>query len=85
MTRTMPLDEVIWRLGNALRTGRLTDWQRGFAASIAKNMKRASWEPSDRQEWAMRKIVDELAVPDGDLIDRVETMEMTMETSDPAH
>jgi hypothetical protein len=85
MTRTMPIDEVCFRITDALRSGRLEGWSRGFAASVTKNLKRPNWNPSPKQERAMRRLVDELRAPDGDLIDRVETMEMRVEMSDPAH
>jgi hypothetical protein len=76
MTRTMPIDEVCFRITNALRAGKLEGWERGFAASVAKNLKRSNWCPSVKQEWAMRRLVDELHDPEIELMDRAETMEM---------
>lgn len=60
-------DELVIRTLNALRTGRLAGWERGFAASIAKmvNRRRA---PSERQVAVMRRLVKGLrgGVPEFD-------------------
>ena len=53
MTRAMPIDEVCFRITDALRAGRLDGWARGFAASVAKNLKRPNWCPSQKQEAVM--------------------------------
>jgi hypothetical protein len=66
MTRVMPIDEVCFRITDALRSGRLQGWQRGFAASIAKNLKRPNWCPTAKQEWAMRRVIADLRSPDPD-------------------
>jgi hypothetical protein len=92
MTRAMPIDEVCFRITDALRAGRLDGWARGFAAGVAKSLKRPNWCPSQKQEAVMRQLVAEirregsdLREPEIELIDRAETMEMRMEMSDPAH
>jgi len=36
------------------------DWLKGFALSIAKHAKRASWRPSRKQEQIMRRLVSEV-------------------------
>jgi hypothetical protein len=58
--RILPIDEIVWRLGEALRRHRLEGWEIGFAASIVRQAKRGDWSPSTRQERAMRNLVDGL-------------------------
>ena len=65
-------DECCWRLGRALRQGRLQpdDWSFNFVRSILRHSKRCNWEPSEKQLHCMRALVAELATPDaGSLID----------------
>lgn len=48
------------------------EWLQGFAKSIARHGKRASWRPSDKQEALMRRLVSELGTApahDRDLIE----------------
>ncbi|MGY9046000.1 hypothetical protein P775_17480 [Puniceibacterium antarcticum] len=48
-------------------------WVQGFVKSIARNGKRPSWRPSDRQASVMRRLVSELGqVPEAqpELIER---------------
>lgn len=63
------LDEILYRWPAILRTLIATDadeWAIGFAKSIAKQGKRASWTPSERQATIMRRMVAELGTaPDG--------------------
>ena len=65
-------DECCWRLGRALRMGRISrdDWGFDFTRSILRHSKRRGWIPSPKQLYAMRNLVAELAEPDaGPLID----------------
>jgi hypothetical protein len=64
-------DECAYRLGRALRNGVLErgTWGHGFAASILRANKRPGWEPSDKQLYAMRRLLAELSAPDEALID----------------
>ena len=65
------IDECCYRLGRALRAGRLEpdSWGFNFTRSILKQNKRRDWMPSERQLSVMQKLVAELAEPDEDLID----------------
>ena len=64
-------DECVYRLGRALRAGRLEpdSWGFNFVRSVLKHSKRPAWVPSPKQLGAMRRLVTELAEPDEDLID----------------
>jgi len=66
------IDELLWRLGDALRLGRLEGWGRDFAKSILGQAKRGRrrWHPSEKQLATMRRLLVEQAEPDtGPLID----------------
>ncbi len=65
------VDELFWRLGEALRTGRLSDWEWDFAKSLLGQAKRgrSRWNPSAKQLAAVRRILDGLADPAENLID----------------
>ena len=65
------IDELLWRLGRALRAGRLTEWERGFALSLLGQAKRPRWNPSAKQVATLRRVIAELAEPADDLIDNV--------------
>lgn len=44
------------------------EWAKGFARSIARDGKRASWRPSVKQEQIMRRMVSELGTaPEAEL------------------
>jgi hypothetical protein len=61
MTRR-ELDEILFRWPGILRgviARGADDWAIGFAKSIAKQGKRASWTPSARQAAIMRRLVAE--------------------------
>jgi hypothetical protein len=64
-------DECVWRLGRALRMGRLESgsWGFNFTRSILRHSKRRNWQPSNKQLGAMRCLLAELAEPVEDLID----------------
>ena len=64
-------DEKLWRLGDALRMGRLDGRERDFAKSILGQPKRGGrrWHPSEKQLATVRRILAGLAVPAGGLID----------------
>ena len=66
-------DECAYRLGNALRQGRISrdDWGYNFTLSILRHNKRRGWAPSPKQLSAMRALVAELAGPDS-LIDEAD-------------
>ncbi len=65
------IDELLWRLGDALGKGRLTDWELNFARSILGQAKRGRgrWSPSEKQLAAVRRIIAGLAEPAENLID----------------
>ena len=68
-------DECAYRLGRALRKGRIArdDWGFGFTLSILRHSKRRDWKPSEKQLSALRRLVAELAEPDaGSLIDEAD-------------
>ncbi len=64
-------DECCWRLGRALRMGRISrdDWGFDFTRSILRHSKRRGWIPSPKQLYATRNLVAELAERDEALID----------------
>ena len=65
-------DECCYRLGRALRMGRLgrDGWGFNFTRSILRHNKRRNWEPSEKQLSAMRRLLGELSEPiNGPLID----------------
>ncbi len=65
-------DECLYRLGRALRKGRLEPgtWSFNFVRSILRHSKRPAWVPTPKQLHTMRQLVAELAEPDtGPLID----------------
>lgn len=76
----MNLDEMLWRLGDALRHGRLSEWEEGFAKSVMGRSKRRAWRPSPKQIGTMRRIVGNLKSASvevaGSLIDDGDTMQM---------
>ncbi len=66
------IDELLWRLGDAISMGRLEGWGRDFAKSILGQAKRGRrrWHPSEKQLHTMRRLLVEQAEPDtGPLID----------------
>ncbi len=66
------IDELLWRLGDALRMGRIEDWERDFAKSILGQAKRRGrrWSPSTKQLATMRRLIAGLAESDtGPLVD----------------
>ena len=66
------IDELVWKLGNALRTGKIRrdEWGHGFTLGILRCSKRPAWVPSPKQLSAMCRLVAELGEPDvGSLID----------------
>lgn len=69
----MPIDEILWRLGQALRSGALSAWERGFAKSClgAAKRGRGEWCPTARQEAVMRRIVAEQHIEDVPLIEEI--------------
>ncbi|MDH3669342.1 MAG: hypothetical protein OEN23_20705 [Paracoccaceae bacterium] len=64
-------EECIHRLGRAMRRGAFErgTWAHGFTASLLGQAKRRNWHPSDKQLHAMRRMLAELAEPEGALID----------------
>ncbi len=66
------IDEMLWRLGDALRMGRLDGWEQDFVKSILGQAKRgrSRWHPSEKQLHTMRRLLAEQAEPGaGPLID----------------
>ena len=68
----MTLDELLVRLGDALRRRRLDCWAAKFATSISRQSRRRGWHPSEKQMNAMRQIVREMRAPAEALIDEGE-------------
>ena len=71
-TTSTEIDELVWKLGQRLRAGRISrdDWGFDFSRSILRHSKRRGWIPSPKQLYAMRNLVAELAEPDtGPVID----------------
>ena len=58
-------DECTYRLGRALRMGRIIrdDWGHSFTLSILRHSKRPGWEPSEKQLTAMQALLAGLSVP----------------------
>lgn len=49
------------------------DWAKSFARSIAKHGKRPSWNPSEKQAFLMRRMIEDLRTapqPEFDLIEK---------------
>lgn len=60
------LDEIlIFWWPKVLRTAMTgtDDWLKSFARSIARNGKRASWRPSEKQAGIMRRLVADMGAP----------------------
>ena len=66
-------NECAYRLGRALRKGRIArdDWGFGFTLSILGHQKRRGWIPTPKQLATMRRLVAELAEPES-LIDEAD-------------
>jgi hypothetical protein len=64
------VDECVWRLQRALRNGRINpdEWGFGFTLSLMRHVKRRGWKPSDKQLFAMRRLVAELSVQTDDVL-----------------
>lgn len=62
------LDELLWSWPSVTAAAR-TDWERGFARSIAKASKRRGWKPSPKQLQLMNRLVDALYAPNTALIE----------------
>lgn len=58
--RRMGVDELVFRLRDALTRQRLDGWELRFAVSIVARSKRGEFVPTARQETCMRRIVSEL-------------------------
>lgn len=58
----MTFDEILFRLHGAIRLGRLTpdDWGFAFTLSLMKHAKRRDWAPTSKQLAAARKLVADL-------------------------
>ncbi len=70
------IDELLWRLGDALRLGRLEGWGRDFAKSILGQAKRGRrWSPSGKQLHTMRRLLVEQAEAEATLIDDADITE----------
>ncbi|UWR34479.1 hypothetical protein K3759_05145 [Sulfitobacter sp. W027] len=70
------LDEILhyrWPLVLRAAMAGSDEWLKGFARSIAKHGKRASWRPTHKQEQIMRRLVSELGTApssEGEVIER---------------
>jgi hypothetical protein len=66
-------DEIVFRVVDALRLGRIDGWAGEFAASISRQSRRRGWQPSEKQIETMRRIVRDLRAPaEMELIDEGE-------------
>jgi hypothetical protein len=87
MIGTMTIDEKLWRLGDAMRRGRLDAWGFNFAKSVLGQAKRRgpSWHPTPRQSAVIDKVLAEARQPLGadreppSLIDWTDTAELARE------
>ena len=64
-------DECCYRLGRALKAGRIEpgSWGFDFIRSILRHNKRPGWVPTPKQLYNIRRLVAELTEPADDLID----------------
>lgn len=58
--RPHTLDELLFWAPSLLRTEWLSDWERGFVASMLRASRRRNWTPSAKQERTLRRLVDTL-------------------------
>lgn len=66
MSDTRSLDVLLYHMQSISRGGG-TDWEVGFARSILRQSKNASWRPSLKQENIMRRLVAERFEEDEDI------------------
>ncbi|MEM9045202.1 MAG: hypothetical protein AAGC81_10925 [Pseudomonadota bacterium] len=59
----MPItvDEMAYRLRNALKSGRLKDWETGFVLGFLKGARDANWYPTTKQKAVVDRILLEAA------------------------
>ncbi|MGA0613327.1 hypothetical protein [Paracoccus sp. KR1-242] len=62
------VDELLWSWTSVIATAR-TDWERGFALSIARASKRRGWQPTPKQHLLMNRMVDALFASNTELIE----------------
>lgn len=64
------VDELLVRLGDRLRLGHLTDWERQFALSVLGQAKRrgARWAPTGKQLGVLRRIIERPADDGADVV-----------------
>ncbi len=56
--RPHTLDELLDHAPGLLRAGRLSAWERGFVASMIQRGRRRNWQPTERQERELRRLVE---------------------------
>ncbi len=63
---TPRIDEILWRLGQALKSGRLSEWESGFARGLLGQAKRGGprWRPSGKQLAVIDRILAEIRQPE---------------------
>ena len=64
------LDEWLFRLSDALRMGRLSEWESNFVKSVLGQARRRRnrWSPTGKQITSIRSIISGLATPVDSLI-----------------
>lgn len=79
MSYTRPLEELLFHMRTMARSR--SDFEAKFARSILKQAKRPTWNPSDKQQQIMQRMVSEMFTYSGvsvsddiDLIENYETV-----------
>ena len=75
MSHTRPIEELLYHMRTMARSS--SEWEANFARSILKQAKRPTWNPSDKQQQIMQRMVSEMFTHGGistsddiDLIDK---------------
>jgi len=75
VSKLRPLEELLFHMGTMARSS--NEWEANFARSILRQAKRSAWNPSDKQQQTMQRMVSEMFTHSGvsagdgiDLIDR---------------
>ncbi len=75
MSHIRPLEELLFHMRTMARSG--SEWEAKFARSILRQAKRSTWNPSDKQQQIMQRMVSEMFTHSGisasDDIDLIDT------------
>lgn len=69
MTPSDALDFMLFRLGETLRSGFLSEWERGFVRSILRHAKRPAWTPTPKQLRMMKRVLRDARADDRPMIE----------------